>query len=76
MRVDLLTFDVMLVLILLLDYFLITRNGTVQKDLLLARNSRGLEHASALAMEDDALGFWQALRRVYGQTRWQRLLGP
>jgi putative transposase len=42
------------------------------KDLLLDLKSRGLEHESALAVGDGALGFWKALRQVYGQTRWQR----
>jgi putative transposase len=42
------------------------------KDLLLDLKSRGLEHAPALAIGDGALGFWKALRPVYGQTQWQR----
>jgi transposase-like protein len=42
------------------------------KDLLLDLKSRGLEHGPALAIGDGALGFWKALRQVYGQTRWQR----
>ena len=42
------------------------------KDLLLDLQSHGLEHAPALAIGDGALGFWKALRQVYGQTRWQR----
>ena len=42
------------------------------KDLWLDRHSHGLEHGPALAMGDGALGFWQARRQVYGQTRWQR----
>jgi transposase-like protein len=42
------------------------------KDLLLDLNSRGLEDGPALAIGDGALGFWKALRQVYGQTRWQR----
>ena len=42
------------------------------KELLLDLQSRGLEHGPALAIGDGALGFWQALRHVYGQTRWQR----
>lgn len=42
------------------------------KDLLLDLKSRGLAHGPALAISDGALGFWQALRHVYGQTRWQR----
>ena len=42
------------------------------KALLLDLQSRGLEHGPALAIGDGALGFWKALREVYGQTRWQR----
>lgn len=42
------------------------------KDLLLDLKSHGLEHAPALAIGDGALGFWKALRQVYGQTRWPR----
>jgi transposase-like protein len=42
------------------------------KGLLLDLQSRGLEHGPALAIGDGALGFWKALRQVYGQTRWQR----
>jgi transposase-like protein len=46
------------------------------KDLLLDLKSRGLEHGPALAIGDGALGFWIALRQVYGQTRWQRSWVP
>jgi putative transposase len=42
------------------------------KELLLDLQSRGLAHGPALAIGDGALGFWKALRQVYGQTRWQR----
>ena len=42
------------------------------KELLLDLKSRGLAQAPALAIGDGALGFWKALRHVYGQTRWQR----
>jgi putative transposase len=42
------------------------------KDLLLDLKSRGLVHGPTLAIGDGALGFWKALRQVYGQTRWQR----
>jgi len=42
------------------------------KALLLDLQSRGLAQAPALAIGDGALGFWKALRQVYGQTRWQR----
>jgi len=41
-------------------------------ELLLDLKSRGLTQAPALAIGDGALGFWKALRQVYGQTRWQR----
>jgi transposase-like protein len=41
-------------------------------ELLLDLKSRGLAQAPALAIGDGALGFWKALRHVYGQTRWQR----
>ncbi len=33
---------------------------------------RGLKIAPELAVGDGALGFWKALSKVYGQTRWQR----
>jgi transposase-like protein len=42
------------------------------KELLLDLQSRGLAHGPTLAIGDGALGFWKALRQVYGQTRWQR----
>jgi transposase-like protein len=42
------------------------------KELLLDLKSRGLAQAPAWAIGDGALGFWKALRQVYGQTRWQR----
>jgi putative transposase len=42
------------------------------KDLLLDLQSRGLTQGPALAIGDGALGFWKALRQVYGQTRGQR----
>jgi transposase-like protein len=42
------------------------------KDLLLDLHSRGLEHGPTLAIGDGALGFWKALRQVYGETRRQR----
>lgn len=42
------------------------------KELLLDLKSHGLEQGPALAIGDGALGFWKALRQVYGQTRWQR----
>ena len=42
------------------------------KALLLDRKSRGWEHGPALAIGEGHVGFWQALRHVYGQTRWQR----
>jgi transposase-like protein len=34
--------------------------------------SRGLVPGPAGAIGDGALGFWKALRQVYGQPRWQR----
>jgi len=37
--------------------------------------SRGLAYGPAWAMGDGALGFWQALRHVSGQRRWQRCWG-
>ena len=45
------------------------------KELLLDLQSRGLEHGPALAIGDGALGFWKALRHVYGQPQWQRCWG-
>jgi len=42
------------------------------QELLLDLKSRGLAQAPAFAMGDGALGFWKALRHVYGQPRWQR----
>lgn len=42
------------------------------KDLLLDLQSHGLAQGPTLAIGDGALGFWKALRHVYGQTRWQR----
>ena len=40
--------------------------------LLLNLKGRGLEIGPQLAVGDGALGFWKALSKVYGQTRWQR----
>jgi hypothetical protein len=40
--------------------------------LLLDLKARGLKRAPQLAIGDGALGFWKALIKVYGQTRWQR----
>ena len=42
------------------------------KELLLDLKRRGLEHGPDLAAGDGALGFWKALRQVYGQAREQR----
>ena len=42
------------------------------KDLRLDLQSRGLAQGPTLAIGDGAVGFWKALRQVYGQTRWQR----
>ncbi len=41
-------------------------------ELLLDLKSRGLEIGPKLATGDGALGFWKALRKVYGETRQQR----
>ena len=41
-------------------------------ELLLDLKARGLEVGPQLAVGDGALGFWKALRKVYGQTRQQR----
>ena len=42
------------------------------KELLLDLNDRGLKQGPKLAIGDGALGFWKALRKVYGKTREQR----
>lgn len=42
------------------------------KELLLDLKARGLEQGPALAIGDGALGFWKAIRQVYGETREQR----
>ena len=42
------------------------------KELLLDLKRRGLERGPDLAVGDGALGFWKALRQVYGQAREQR----
>ena len=42
------------------------------RELLLDLKRRGLTHAPELAIGDGALGFWAALREVYGVTREQR----
>ena len=42
------------------------------KELLLDLKRRGLRDGPELAIGDGALGFWKALREVYGQTREQR----
>jgi putative transposase len=42
------------------------------KELLLDLKRRGLESGPELAVGDGALGFWKALREVYGETREQR----
>ncbi|MBW2567578.1 MAG: IS256 family transposase [Deltaproteobacteria bacterium] len=41
-------------------------------EILLDIKHRGLKNAPKLAVGDGALGFWKALEKVYGQTRWQR----
>ena len=42
------------------------------RELLLDLKRRGLSHAPDLAIGDGALGFWAALREVFGATRQQR----
>lgn len=42
------------------------------RELLLDLKRRGLNHAPDLAVGDGALGFWAALREVFGQTAEQR----
>lgn len=42
------------------------------RELLLDLKRRGLSHAPELAIGDGALGFWAALREVFGSTREQR----
>jgi transposase-like protein len=42
------------------------------QEVLLDLKRRGLEQCPQLAIGDGALGFWKALRQVYGQTRCQR----
>jgi transposase-like protein len=41
-------------------------------ELLLDLQHRGLKAGPKLAVGDGALGFWKALSKVYGNTRWQR----
>ena len=41
-------------------------------EVLLDLKQRGLKKAPKLAIGDGALGFWKALEKVYGATRWQR----
>jgi len=41
-------------------------------ELLLDLKHRGLKATPKLAIGDGALGFWKALAKVYGNTRWQR----
>ena len=41
-------------------------------ELLLDLKRRGLNATPKLAIGDGALGFWKALAKVYGKTRWQR----
>ena len=41
-------------------------------EILLDVKHRGLRNAPKLAVGDGALGFWKALEKVYGHTRWQR----
>ena len=42
------------------------------KELLLDLKQHGLQHSPSLAIGDGALGFWKAMRQVYGETRRQR----
>jgi len=42
------------------------------KELLIGLKQRGLTEPPALAVGDGALGFWKAIRQIYGTTRWQR----
>jgi len=42
------------------------------QEILLDLKRRGLEQGPQLAIGDGALGFWKALRQVYGSTRCQR----
>lgn len=42
------------------------------RELLLDLKARGLAEAPKVAVGDGALGFWSALRKVFGQTRQQR----
>ena len=42
------------------------------RELLLDLKRRGLEHAPDLAVGDGALGFWAALREIFGSTNEQR----
>ena len=41
-------------------------------ELLVDLKHRGLKATPQLAVGDGALGFWKALSKVYGRTRWQR----
>jgi transposase-like protein len=41
-------------------------------EILLDVKHRGLKTTPKLAVGDGALGFWNALEKVYGHTRWQR----
>ena len=42
------------------------------KELLLDLKRHGLQHGPSLAIGDGALGFWKAMRQVYGEARKQR----
>ena len=41
-------------------------------EILRSLKARGLESGPLLAIGDGSLGFWKALTKVYGETRWQR----
>jgi len=42
------------------------------REVLLRLKKQGLSQAPDLAIGDGALGFWKALKEVFGKTRWQR----
>jgi putative transposase len=41
-------------------------------EILQSLKARGLEHGPKLVVGDGALGFWKAMTKVYGESRWQR----
>ena len=44
----------------------------MKRTLLLSLKNRGLEHVPLLAIGDGALGFWNALRKIFPTTQEQR----